>query len=178
MTRSELKMAAVTVMVGAIAAWAAGPHAAKADPAAPKSAADCRAISDFDLRGKCWDALDSQGQKDVVEEKEEKKRSFGLGLHAPSISAILPNRKDKEREAKINREEIRNQTLTLADVQNTPVGKLVFTSTDGAVWEQTDSDLVNEPPEPGDTLEVTKGMMGGYMCQVTRWQSVRCQRDR
>jgi hypothetical protein len=160
------------------ASWGMGLQAARADATNPKSAADCRAVTDFDLRGKCWDALDNQSQKDVQDIKEEKKHAFGLGLHAPSISAILPNREQKEREAKIEREEIRNQTLTLASVEGTAIGRLLLTATDGAVWEQTDTDRVNNPPNPGDTVEVSKGMMGGFMCQVSRWEKVRCQRDR
>jgi len=176
--KSGIKTAGAAALALTVAAWVAAPHPARADAANPKSAADCRAVSDFDLRGKCWDALDRQSQKDQEDAKEEKKRSFGLGLHIPSVSAILPNRDDREREAKIEREDIRDQTLTLASVEDTPVGKLLLTSTDGAVWEQTDTDTINNPPEPGDTVRVTKGMMGGFMCQVTRWQTVRCQRDR
>jgi hypothetical protein len=40
------------------AAFALAPLMAAADAPTPKSAADCRAISDFNLRGQCWDALD------------------------------------------------------------------------------------------------------------------------
>ena len=43
------------------AACAFGPLAAAADTP-PKTAADCRAISDFNLRGACWDTLDKQNQ--------------------------------------------------------------------------------------------------------------------
>ena len=38
--------------------------------------------------------------------------------------------------------------------------------------------IVDLDAEPGDNIKVSKGIMGGYMCQVSRWQSVRCQRDR
>lgn len=179
MTSSGIKMMAATAMVGAIAAWAAGPHAALADPTAPKSAADCRAVSDFDLRGKCWDALDTAAQKGAEEAQEAKKRGFGLGLHYPSIAAVLPKREEiRAREQKVKAEEITNQTLTLASVDNTPVGHLLLTSTDGAVWEQTDGDAYAGSLAPGDTVEVSKGMFDGYMCRISRWQSVRCQRDK
>ena len=178
MWRSERRAACAAgaaALVGAACAFA--PLVAAAD--APKSAADCRAISDFNLRGACWDALDKANQQATETAKETKKREFGLGLHLPSVSAIRPHKDDVAKQEKRDRDDIKAQFLTLADVQNTPHGKLLLTSTDGAVWEQTDSDTVNgEGPVPGDTVKVSKGMLGGYMCQVSRWQSVRCQRDR
>ena len=163
---------AFAAVLAAIAALAA-PHAALAQ--SPKSAADCRAISDFNLRGQCWDALDQAKQQDT---QVEKKKSFGLGLHAPSIASILPKKEDRIREERLEQEDVRNLTLTLASVENTALGRLVLTSTDGAVWEQTDSDPPNGRPQPGDTIKISKEMFGGYMCHVTRWESVRCQRDR
>jgi len=159
------------------AACAVVPLVAAAD-APPKSAADCRAISDFSLRGACWDALDKASQKQTQDLQETKKREFGRPLHLPQDAAIKQKKEDVAREAKQAREEIRSQTLTLAQVENSPLGKLVMTADNGAVWEQTDGDSVSNTPEPGDTVTVSKGMLGGFMCQVNRWQSVRCQRDR
>lgn len=157
------------------AACAFAPVMAAADATNPKSAAECRAISDFNLRGQCWDALDKANQKDV---KATKKRDFGLGLHVPSIAAVKPKKEQVAAERQRESEEVKSLTLTIASVDNTPLGRLLLTSSDGAVWEQTDGDAVTRAPSPGDTVQVSKGFMGGYMCQVSRWQSVRCQRDR
>jgi hypothetical protein len=157
------------------AAGGAFPSSALADAAAPRNAAECRAITDFDLRGKCWDALDRESQ---TQTQTVKKKEFGLGLRPPSIAAILPNREETRARAQAERQEIRSLTLTLASVEDTPAGKMLLTSTDGAIWEQTDSDTINSRPAAGDTVQVTKGVLGGYMCQVTRWQAVRCQRDK
>ena len=174
--RAAFAVGAAT-LVGAACAFV--PPAAAADATAPKTAADCRAISDFSLRGACWDALDKSNQQATETAKETKKREFGLGLHIPSVAAVKPRKDDVARQEKREREEIKAQFLTLADVQNTPHGQLLLTSTEGAVWEQTDTDAVTgEGPVPGDTVKVSKGMLGGYMCQVSRWQTVRCQRDR
>jgi len=181
MRRLERRRAALAAGAAALvgAACAFAPLMAAAADTPPKSAADCRAISDFNLRGACWDALDKSTQQATETAKETKKREFGLGLHLPAVAAVKPRKEDVAREEKRNREEIKAQMLTLADVQNTPHGQLLLTSTDGAVWEQTDNDAVNgEGPVPGDTVKVSKGMLGGYMCQVSRWQTVRCQRDR
>ena len=59
------------------------PRVAAADPSAPKSAAECRAIADFAQRGQCWDALDREGLHD---EQVVKKRTFGLGLAPPDTA--------------------------------------------------------------------------------------------
>ncbi|HEY4029080.1 MAG TPA: hypothetical protein VGM25_01945 [Caulobacteraceae bacterium] len=172
------RQAALAAGALAGAVFALAPFVAVADAPQPKTAADCRAISDFDLRGKCWDSLDKTNQQATETAKEAKKREFGLGLHIPSVSAIKPRKEDLAREAKAEQEDVKSQTITLASVDNTAVGKLLLTSSEGAVWEQTDSDTVANAPEPGDTVKVSKGMMGGFMCQLSRWQSVRCQRDR
>ena len=150
------------------------PTMATADAPSPKSAAECRAISDFTLRGQCWDSLDKTTQQDV---QATKKREFGLGVHLPSMS-LKPKQEDVARQAKQEKEDVKSLVLTLADVENTPRGLLLMTATDGAVWEQTDGDSVPGDPVPGDTLKISKGFLGGYFCQVSRWQEVRCQRDR
>lgn len=165
------------------AAWAAGlagaafafaPLMAAAAAPQPKSAADCRAISDFELRGQCWDALDKANQQDST---ATKKREFGLGLHLPSVAAVKPKKEQVEAERRRESEDVKSLSLTVASVDNTPLGRLLLTASDGAVWEQTDSDTITRAPSPGDVVEVSKGMLGGYMCHVSRWQSVRCQRD-
>ena len=153
------------------------PRVAAADPSAPKSAAECRAIADFAQRGQCWDALDREGLHD---EQVVKKRTFGLGLAPPDTAAVVAPKPIKEAAAKRNNPdngEIRELTLTIASITEAPLGRIILTSTDGAVWEQTDSDKVESVPAPGQTFQVSKGFMGGFMCHLTRWQTVRCQRD-
>jgi len=165
--------AAVIALAGATCVFAA--HAAQADPAAPQSAAECRAITDFAQRGQCWDALDRAGLHD---QQVVKKRSFGLGLHPPAVAAIVAPKPKKEKVVNPDAADINSLTMTIASVEDSALGHVILTSTDGAVWEQTDGDPVNQRPEPGDTVEVSKSMFSGYMCHVSRWQAVRCQRDK
>jgi hypothetical protein len=162
-------------LAGSVVVFA--PHAAQADPAAPQSAADCRAITDFTLRGQCWDALDREG---VHDQQVVKKRQFGLGAHPPAAAAIVVPKPKAVRAQRVKPEnsEVNSLTMTIASVGDTPLGRILLTSTDGAVWEQTDGDAVGERPSPGDTFKVSKGAVGGYLCNVTRWQAVRCQRDK
>jgi hypothetical protein len=145
------------------------PLAANAQSKSPPTAADCRAMTDFTQRGLCWDALDQAGLQD---QKAVKKREFGLGAHAPAAAAVATPKQRKPDPV-----EVRGLSLTLASVVDSATGHILLISTDGAVWEQTDGDAIMSRPSPGDTVEVSKGMFGGYMCQVTRWQAVRCQRD-
>jgi hypothetical protein len=172
---AQTAMAAAIALAGLSCVFA--PGVAAADPAAPKSAAECRAIADFTQRGQCWDALDREGLHD---EQVVKKRDFGLGVAPPDAAAVVAPKPKKEAAAKRGKPEngeIRELTLTIASVTLAPQGRVVLTSTDGAVWEQTDSDKVENIPAPGETFKVSKGAMGGFMCHLTRWQTVRCQRD-
>ena len=163
-------MAAVVAL--AAAAGALAPRTAQAE--SPPSAAECRAITDFNKRGECWDALDRAGLHD---EQVVKKRSFGLGLHAPDVAAVIAPKPKKEKVVNPDAADVNSLTMTIASDYNSAVGHVILTSTEGAVWEQTDTDVVNERPQPGDTFEVSKSMFSGYMCHVSRWQAVRCQRD-
>ena len=159
---------AAIALVG-VAGLLTSPLAMAADGKTAPTAAECRAMTDFTLRGQCWDELDRAGLQD---QQVVKKREFGLGARAPAVAAVKAPKARKAEPV-----EVRGLTLTLASVVDTAVGHILMISTDGAVWEQTDGDAIRERPEAGDTVEVSKGMFGGYMCQVTRWQSVRCQRD-
>ena len=166
--RSAQAAVAAAIALASLSCVFAPRTAAAADSSAPKSAADCRAIADFALRGQCWDALVREGLHD---QQVIKKRDFGLGAAAPAVAAIkVPKRK-------VDSTEIRALTLTIASVTDTARGRIILTATDGAVWEVTDTDPLINRPSPGDTFQVHKGMMDGYFCQVTRWQSLRCQRD-
>jgi hypothetical protein len=165
--------AAVIALAGAACVFAA--PAAQADPTAPQSAAECRAITDFAQRGACWDALDSAGLHDQV---VVKKKGFGLGARPPVEAAIVVPKPKKEKVVNPDAGEVNSLTITIASIEDTPMGRMLLTSTDGAVWEQTDSDPLNNPPRVGDTVEVSKSMFSGYMCHMSHWQAVRCQRDK
>jgi hypothetical protein len=166
--------AGAAALVGA--ACALVPLTASADAQNPKSAAECRALKDFNERGACWDALDKKTQTDT---SAARKHLFGLGKD-PEVAKEEKEAKALAKQERKNRanDGVDSLELTLADVENTPRGLLRLTSTEGAVWEQTDGDEVGEGPRPGDTVTIKKGFLGGYLCQVTRWQEVRCQRDK
>jgi hypothetical protein len=143
---------------------------AKADSVAPKSADECASIIDFALRGQCWDALYRAG---LNKAQLDTKRDFGLHANPPPDAPIIVAKPAKKHEA-----EVGSLTLKIAAVGVTSFGRALLTSTDGAVWELTDGDELTKRPSPGDTIQISQGVMGGYICQMTRWQLVRCRRDK
>jgi hypothetical protein len=67
-------------------------------------------------------------------------------------------------------------TVQLAQVALIPpANKLLLVTTDGAVWEQLDSDPVNPRPKPGSSMTVRRTGFGGYFCRFDKNNSVRCQ---
>jgi hypothetical protein len=136
-------------------------------------------MTDFTQRGLCWDSLDKAGLQD---QQVVKKREFGLGRAAPADAAVIATKKEEKRLKQLAKkqesQEVHALELTIASVEAAPRGGLILISTDGAIWEQTDGDSLTNQPSPGDTFKVSKGMMGGFMCQVSHWDAVRCQRDK
>jgi hypothetical protein len=58
-------------------------------------------------------------------------------------------------------------------------GRLFVTTTDGAVWLQTETVDMPQPPVPGDRMTIRKGSMGGYRCSVASTHlTYRCARNR
>ncbi len=57
-----------------------------------------------------------------------------------------------------------------------PAGKIVIFTSDGQIWRQTDTTTVNSMPKEGDTLSIHKEVLGGFFCDVNKYQSVRCSR--
>lgn len=68
--------------------------------------------------------------------------------------------------------------VTLAGVEQAGDGKLVLTTTDGAVWRQVESDAVRPMPAKGETLTIAKTSFGGFLCESARRVAFRCFRAR
>lgn len=169
--------AVAALLVAGQALVLSAPHAAAAEPAAVDLNIDCTTISDPTERLNCWD---SHAHATIVQKKAANKKLFGLTIPQTEAATTAPQPKSR-RHAKVKtaraQEDNRHVVLTIASVGNTLTGRLLLTATDGAVWEQTDSDTIRDMPVVGATFTVRRGPLGGYMCDVTRWQPVRCQRD-
>jgi hypothetical protein len=67
----------------------------------------------------------------------------------------------------------------LAKVEKAANGRVFVTTTDGAVWLQTETVDMPQPPVPGDHMSIRKGSMGGYRCSVASTHlTYRCARNR
>jgi hypothetical protein len=64
-------------------------------------------------------------------------------------------------------------------VEKAANGSLFVTTTDGAVWLQTESVAMPLPPVAGDRMTIRKGSMAGYRCSVVSTHlTYRCTRSR
>lgn len=68
--------------------------------------------------------------------------------------------------------------VQIASVASTHDGKLIITTTDGAVWRQTENLANPRLPEAGQTMIIRKGSLGAYLCTPPSKLSWRCARTR
>jgi hypothetical protein len=68
--------------------------------------------------------------------------------------------------------------VTLAAVAPGADGKLVLTTTEGAVWRQVESDVVRPTPAQGQAMTIERTSFGGFMCKPGKWVAFRCYRAR
>jgi hypothetical protein len=67
----------------------------------------------------------------------------------------------------------------LVKVEKAVDGRLFVTTTDGAVWLQTETVDMPQPPVAGDRMTIRKGSIGGYRCSVVSTHlTYRCARNR
>jgi len=57
-----------------------------------------------------------------------------------------------------------------------PNDRLLLVTTDGGIWEQTDSDTIAPLPKPGQSMEIRKNAFGGFLCIFDKHQGARCKR--
>ncbi len=102
-----------------------------------------------------------------------------FGLTAPKIGVGRHKDKDKVETAKASGgEDEDNVTVTLGQVARLHDDKLLLITTEGAIWEQTDSVEVQPGPKEGQPMTIRRGPLGGFFCDVNKWKSVRCTRTR
>ena len=54
---------------------------------------------------------------------------------------------------------------------------MVLTTSEGAIWKQTQMIEMRIPPESGDPLEIEQGALGSHQCKIAS-KVFRCQRSR
>jgi len=68
--------------------------------------------------------------------------------------------------------------VTLASVQQSGDGKLVLTTTDGAIWRQVESEAIRPAPTQGQVMTISKAALGGFLCESAKRVAFRCFRTR
>jgi hypothetical protein len=109
-----------------------------------------------------------------------RKKTFGLSM--PRVRVFKHEKKEEgARSAGASAaplEENPNQIdVTIDQIAITqPAGKVVIFTSDGQIWRQTDTTVINSMPKEGDTMSIHTEALGGYFCDVNKYQSVRCSR--
>ena len=184
------------VMAGALGAGLvvgiAAPAAAQSVPAGPPPAWDalipCAQKADPAEGFRCYQAaMRAAGYSPNPEiAATERRRRFGL----PSLPLIShkPSSKTKTESAQAQsglraaaapEEEPQEDrvTVTLEQVALIPpLNRLLLVTTEGAIWQQTDSETVSPTPKPGSSMTIVHGKISGFFCQFDRVTKVRCVR--
>ena len=146
--------------------------------------ARCAAIGDDKARHSCTDdALREAGLLTDETKATAKRKAFGLQKPAPLAAAAAPAPAPASTSADSpapppKKAQSEHLEVTLAKVDQGGDGKLVLTTTDGAVWHQVESDAVRQVPAQGQTMKIEARSLGGFMCQPSKYVSFRCYRSK
>ena len=184
---SKLKAAALTaILAGGLGL--AGAALSQDQGGAPpdwSTLVRCAGMGDADARLACYDtAMRNAGyapKPEIV--AQERRKHFGLPM--PKLNILKHEGKErgsaeaqqgKAAPAPLPQEDEDRIDVTLEQVAVTVGSKLIFITTEGQVWEQTDSAVVQRQPKPGYVMTIRVGKLKGYFCQTDKWTSVRCER--
>ena len=174
-----------------VAAVLAGPAAAQTTaPSGPPPSWDslipCAQKADPAEGFKCYQAaMRAAGYTPNPEiAATERRRKFGLSLplvgpHKPAARprTELAQAKPNAVPAPPPEEPEDRVTVKLEQVALIPpLNRLLLITAEGAVWQQTDDEVVSPTPRPGESMTVVHGKISGYFCQFDRVTRVRCIR--
>ena len=123
----------------------------------------CAAIAAADARHACAD--DVMRSAGLLPATQDKPAAQAEPATAKPV-APLPQKDDNQLE------------ITLAAVEQGGDGKLVLTTTEGAIWREVERVVIFPLPRQGQTITITKTSFGGFMCKLTKWVAFRCYRAR
>jgi hypothetical protein len=175
------------VALSQVPAVALGESAAEAGWA---KMAQCATIGDDKARHTCTDdALRGAGLLTEETKATAKRKAFGLQKPTPLAAAAAPPAPPAPAVAAApasaaspapqpKQDPSEHLEVTLAKVEHAGDGKLVLTTTDGAVWHQVESDAVRQVPKQGEMMKIVARSLGGFMCQPSKYVSFRCFRSK
>ena len=137
-----------------------------------KETVDAQRLACFDKAAGALDEAEAKGQIVVVDReqvREVKRQAFGFTL--PGLSLFGARGQPEEKVDRIS--------YTLDHAGRTGAGLWVMTTTEGAVWVQTDgSEEMHSDPHKGSTLAVRHAALSSFFCNVDGQRAVRCNRQR
>lgn len=183
MSRSIASMAIAAGLAASGLGLAATAHAQDASsstgtPPAWDTLVQCAQTVNAGKRLTCYDAaMKAAGYApNPAAVAEEHRKAFGLTV--PTIR--VPKHKKGETEeatAPTVEENASEVEVTVDQVAITqPTGKVIIFTSDGQIWKQTDTTSVNSYPKEGDTIRIHREKLGGYFCDVNKYQAVSCVR--
>jgi hypothetical protein len=135
----------------------------------------CAAIQDDESRHECSDnVLRDAGL--MPPREVARRKTFGLQRPAPRETPPVPTPANASEPAPPRAAD--QLEVTLATVKEGRDGKLTLTTTDGAIWRQVESEPIRPTPAQGQTMTISKGSLGSFMCQPSKWMAFRCARSR
>lgn len=133
----------------------------------------CAAIQDDETRHECSD--DVLRNAGLMPPREvARRKSFGLQHPAARETPPVPTNTSEPPAPGVDD----RLQVSLASVKEGRDGKLTLTTTDGAIWRQVESEPIRPTPTQGQTMTISKGSLGSYLCQPTKWTAFRCARAR
>ncbi len=136
-----------------------------------KEASDAQRLACFDKAVAALDEAEAKGQVVVVDREQVaqvKRQAFGFSLPALSFFSARGGAQ----------ENVDRVSYTLDHAGRTAAGLWVLTTTEGAVWMQTEGDEQLRPdPHKGSTLAVRHAALSSYFCNVDGQRAIRCNRQ-
>lgn len=140
---------------------------------------DCKALPDSHLRLVCFEAATDAMEAAFVAEdlyitdrnrvREARRSLFGLPM--PNVGKLFGGSGENDEKEQFT---AIHSTIELAE--DLGYGKMLLTLTDGAVWQTTE--LNQFPPRKGQSIEIRRGIAGGYIMRVGNGADMRVKRIR
>jgi hypothetical protein len=139
----------------------------------------CAAQRSVEARHACMDnVLRAAGALDAATEVAVNRENFGREERAapppPSPAPVAATAAVAARVAPPP--PVTGISTRVASVRLSGDRRLRVTTTEGAVWQQSDSDTIRRLPREGEAFEVREGSLGSYRCTFNETTTFRCER--
>ena len=144
----------------------------------------CAGENSNDRRHECVDAvLRAAGALDPVREIAVNRENFGREERpAPSVAAppapAVPAAAVVAARPTVPAPPapLTGITTRVASARQLGNRRLQVTTSEGAIWQQVDSDVIRRMPRAGETFEAREGALGSYRCTFNEATTFRCER--